>query len=73
MPVLVASMPAVDPSDQQAARSIEKSLRDARIRRSAELIEAAQTDSRVLLEHVRAEWSKTRRSKLDREERLNKA
>ncbi|QRV77128.1 hypothetical protein RhiJN_05143 [Ceratobasidium sp. AG-Ba] len=85
-------MPAADLADQQAARLIEKSLRDAvsrqerppielkwfealpkRVRRSAALFETAQTDSRVLLEHVRAEWSKTRQSELNREERLNKA
>ncbi|QRW07792.1 hypothetical protein RhiLY_06791 [Ceratobasidium sp. AG-Ba] len=65
-------MPTADPSDQQAARSIKKSLRDTvsrqerppieltwfealpkRVRHSAKLIEAAQTDSRVLLEHPR--------------------
>ncbi|QRV74479.1 hypothetical protein RhiJN_02493 [Ceratobasidium sp. AG-Ba] len=44
-----------------------------RVRQSAELIKAAQVDSRVLLEHVRSKWSKTRRSELEREERLNKA
>ncbi|QRW08915.1 hypothetical protein RhiLY_07914 [Ceratobasidium sp. AG-Ba] len=85
-------MPTADPSDQQAARSIEKSLRDAvsrqeqppieltwfealpkRVRRSAKLIEAAQTDSRVLLEHVRLQWSKTRQIELERKERLNRA
>ncbi|QRV79957.1 hypothetical protein RhiJN_07972 [Ceratobasidium sp. AG-Ba] len=92
IPVLAAFMPAADPGNQQAARSIEKSLRDAvfrqerppieltwfealpkRVRRSAALIEAAQADSQVLLEHVQAEWSKTRQSELEREERLKKA
>ncbi|KAG8769591.1 hypothetical protein FRC12_004873 [Ceratobasidium sp. 428] len=67
-------MPANDPADQQAARAIESSLREAvnrlerppvelewymalpkRIRRSAQLIEVAQTESRVLLEHVRSD------------------
>ncbi|QRW03552.1 hypothetical protein RhiLY_02551 [Ceratobasidium sp. AG-Ba] len=85
-------MPATDSADQQAARAIEKSLRDLvnrlerppielewflalpkRVRRSAELIEAAQTESRVLLDHVRSEWLKTRRIELEREDRLKKA
>ncbi|QRV77131.1 hypothetical protein RhiJN_05146 [Ceratobasidium sp. AG-Ba] len=44
-----------------------------RVRRSAQLIEAAKTDSRVLLKHVRSKWSKTRRIELEREERLRKA
>ncbi|QRW10307.1 hypothetical protein RhiLY_09306 [Ceratobasidium sp. AG-Ba] len=85
-------MPTTDSTDQQAARTIEKTLRDAvdrkerppielqwftalpkRVRRSAELIEAAQTESRVLLDHVRSEWLKTRRIELEREDRLKKA
>ncbi|KAG8683432.1 hypothetical protein FRC09_016082 [Ceratobasidium sp. 395] len=82
-------MPANDPADQQAARIIESSLREAverferppielewflampkRIRRSAQLIEDAQAECRVLLEHVRSEWARTRRIEREREERL---
>ncbi|KAG8732878.1 hypothetical protein FRC12_019050 [Ceratobasidium sp. 428] len=85
-------MPANDPADQQAARALESSLREAvnrleqppvelewlmalpkRIRRSAQLIEAAQTESRVLLEHVRTEWTRARRIEQEREERLARA
>ncbi|KAG9077573.1 hypothetical protein FS749_010528 [Ceratobasidium sp. UAMH 11750] len=44
-----------------------------RIRRSARLIEAAQNESRVLLEHIRAEWTKSRRAEREHEERLNRA
>ncbi|QRV79764.1 hypothetical protein RhiJN_07779 [Ceratobasidium sp. AG-Ba] len=44
-----------------------------RIRRSAQLIEAAQAESRVLLEHVRAEWNRFRRLEQDCEARLSKA
>ncbi|QRW07725.1 hypothetical protein RhiLY_06724 [Ceratobasidium sp. AG-Ba] len=85
-------MPTTDSTDQQAARTIEKTLRDAvdrkerppielqwftalpkRVRRSAELIEAAQTECRVLLSHVRSEWSKMRQIELEREDRVRKA
>ncbi|KAG9127561.1 hypothetical protein FRC07_012306 [Ceratobasidium sp. 392] len=70
-------MPAEDPSDQQAARTIEFALREAvtrpkrlpielewfaalpkRIRRSGRLLEAALAKSHVLLDHVRAAWTK---------------
>ncbi|KAG8723530.1 hypothetical protein FRC09_002957 [Ceratobasidium sp. 395] len=82
-------MPANDSADQQAARLIESSLREAverlerppielewflampkRIRRSAQLIEDAQAECRVLLEHVRAEWTRARKIEKEREERL---
>ncbi|KAG8697757.1 hypothetical protein FRC09_007655 [Ceratobasidium sp. 395] len=85
-------MPANDPADQQAARSLELTLREAvtrldrpaielewfmalpkRVRRSAQLIEAAQTESRVLLEYIRSEWTRTRRIEQEREERLEQA
>ncbi|QRV83169.1 hypothetical protein RhiJN_11185 [Ceratobasidium sp. AG-Ba] len=85
-------MPAANPADQQAARAIKSSLRDAvnrleqppielkwflalpkRVQRSAQLIEAAQSDSRVLLEHVRTEWIQTRRIEQERNERLAQA
>ncbi|KAG8716070.1 hypothetical protein FRC09_016072 [Ceratobasidium sp. 395] len=82
-------MPADDPADQNAARVIESSLRDAvnrlerppvelewfltlpkRVRRSAQLIRAAQTECQVLLEHVRSEWTRARDIQRQREERL---
>ncbi|QRV96741.1 hypothetical protein RhiJN_24759 [Ceratobasidium sp. AG-Ba] len=85
-------MPAADLSDQQAARTIECSIRNAvdrlerppvelqwflalpkRVRRSAQLIETAQAESRVLLEHVRAEWTRTQRAEQERLEPLAKA
>ncbi|QRV73678.1 hypothetical protein RhiJN_01692 [Ceratobasidium sp. AG-Ba] len=73
-------MPATDPPNQQAARSIKMALRDAwfmalpkRIQRSAQLIETAQLESRVLLKHVRAEWSRSQKLEQDREARLAKA
>ncbi|QRW07203.1 Retrotransposable element Tf2 protein [Ceratobasidium sp. AG-Ba] len=44
-----------------------------RIRRSAQLIEAAQTESWVLLEHVRSEWNRIRCRQKEQEERLAKA
>ncbi|QRV96411.1 hypothetical protein RhiJN_24429 [Ceratobasidium sp. AG-Ba] len=85
-------MPAHDPADQQAARTIKSSLRDAvtraerppielewfmalpkRVRRSASLIQAAQSDSKVLLDHVQSKWSKARRVEQERAERLNQA
>ncbi|QRV85426.1 hypothetical protein RhiJN_27507 [Ceratobasidium sp. AG-Ba] len=43
-----------------------------RIRRSAQLIETAQLESRVLLDHVRAEWSRSQKLEQDREARLAK-
>ncbi|QRV73613.1 hypothetical protein RhiJN_01627 [Ceratobasidium sp. AG-Ba] len=85
-------MLATDPADQQAARAIESSLRDAvnrlqrppielewfmaqpkRVRRSAKLLEAAQADAKVLLDHVRAEWDQARQIERSRKERLEKA
>ncbi|CCO34238.1 hypothetical protein BN14_08332 [Rhizoctonia solani AG-1 IB] len=85
-------MPAADPEDQQAARAIESTLRDAvkraeqppvelewfmalpkRIRRSAQLIKAAQVESGVLLEHVRTEWNRSRKIEQDREDQLARA
>ncbi|KAG8694623.1 hypothetical protein FRC09_009728 [Ceratobasidium sp. 395] len=85
-------MPANDSADQQAARIIESSLRQAverlerppielewflalpkRTRRSAQLIEDAQAECRVLLEHVRAEWTRARKIEREREERLAQA
>ncbi|KAG8714246.1 hypothetical protein FRC08_012171 [Ceratobasidium sp. 394] len=85
-------MPAANPADQQAARAIEASLREAvtrcerpkveldwllalpkRIRRSGKLLEAAQMEARVLLDHVRAAWAKTAAADREREERLTRA
>ncbi|QRW07819.1 hypothetical protein RhiLY_06818 [Ceratobasidium sp. AG-Ba] len=85
-------MPATDATDQQAARAIEASLRDAvrrlerppvklewfaalpkRVRRSAQLIEAAIVEARILLDHIRAQWTSARRAEQEREERLVKA
>ncbi|KAG8749969.1 hypothetical protein FRC12_013131 [Ceratobasidium sp. 428] len=85
-------MPADDPADQNAARVIESSLREAvnrferppvelewflalpkRVRCSAQLIRAAQTECQVLLEHVRSEWIRAREIEREREERLARA
>ncbi|QRV78757.1 hypothetical protein RhiJN_06772 [Ceratobasidium sp. AG-Ba] len=44
-----------------------------RVRRSAQLIETAQIESRVLLEHVRAEWNRSRKLEQEREAQLAKA
>ncbi|KAG8682005.1 hypothetical protein FRC08_015254 [Ceratobasidium sp. 394] len=85
-------MSAADPADQQAARAIEASLREAvtrrerpkveldwllalpkRIRRSGKLLEAAQMEARVLLDHVRMAWAKTLEVEREREERLTRA
>ncbi|KAG9125852.1 hypothetical protein FRC07_005944 [Ceratobasidium sp. 392] len=44
-----------------------------RIRRSGQLLTAAQAEAKVLLEHVRASWSQTRRSEQEREEQLVRA
>ncbi|KAG9126001.1 hypothetical protein FRC07_005273 [Ceratobasidium sp. 392] len=85
-------MPAADPDDQLAARTLEAELRGAvarrerppieldwlsalpkRIRRSARLLEAAQAESRVLLDHVRANWNRARQAEKEREERLARA
>jgi hypothetical protein len=82
-------MPAADPEDQQAARAIEASLREAvkqlerppieldwfmalpkRVRRSGKLLEAAQVEARVLLEHGRHTWAKERKAEVAREARL---
>ncbi|KAG8700102.1 hypothetical protein FRC09_006174 [Ceratobasidium sp. 395] len=41
-----------------------------RVRRSAQLIRAAQTECQVLLEHVRSEWTRARNIERQREERL---
>ncbi|KAG9124065.1 hypothetical protein FRC07_012986 [Ceratobasidium sp. 392] len=85
-------MPAADPDDQLAARTLEAELRDAvvrrerpqieldwfvalpkRIRRSARLLEAAQAEAKVLLDHVRAAWDRLQRVEREREERLGQA
>ncbi|KAG8792734.1 hypothetical protein FRC12_005027 [Ceratobasidium sp. 428] len=44
-----------------------------RIRRSGQLLETAQAESRVLLEYVRADWVRTQQAERDREERLERA
>ncbi|QRV99485.1 hypothetical protein RhiJN_27504 [Ceratobasidium sp. AG-Ba] len=85
-------MPATGPVNQQAARAIELSLRDAvkqlerppvelewfaalpkRVRRSAQLIEVALGEAKVLLDHIRGEWTRTRRIEQERDDRLAKA
>ncbi|KAG9121023.1 hypothetical protein FRC07_003193 [Ceratobasidium sp. 392] len=85
-------MPAADPDDQLAARTLEAELRNAvarrerpqievdwfvalpkRIRRSARLLEAAQAEAKVLLDHVRAAWDRLERVEREREERLERA
>ncbi|QRV91931.1 hypothetical protein RhiJN_19949 [Ceratobasidium sp. AG-Ba] len=85
-------MPAIDPADQQAARSIESALRDAvnrrerppvelewfsalpkRIRRSGQLLETALSEAHVLLDHLRAAWTKAQAVERDRMERLARA
>ncbi|QRV81054.1 hypothetical protein RhiJN_09069 [Ceratobasidium sp. AG-Ba] len=85
-------MPAADSTDQQAARAIEASLRDAvnrlerppvelewfaalpkRVRRSGQLVEAAFVEAKVLLDHIRADWTRARRIEQEREDRLAKA
>ncbi|KAG8705286.1 hypothetical protein FRC09_003045 [Ceratobasidium sp. 395] len=44
-----------------------------RVRRSGKLLETAQAESRVLLEHVRADWTRSRQADREREERLERA
>ncbi|QRW00968.1 hypothetical protein RhiJN_28986 [Ceratobasidium sp. AG-Ba] len=44
-----------------------------RVRRSLQLIEGAQTDAKVLLEHIRSEWTRTRQIELERGNRLAQA
>ncbi|KAG8703526.1 hypothetical protein FRC11_010658 [Ceratobasidium sp. 423] len=63
-------MPAADPADQQAARAFEAELRAARIRRSGRLLEAAQLEAQVLLDHARDSWAKERKREATREARL---
>ncbi|KAG9127274.1 hypothetical protein FRC07_015086 [Ceratobasidium sp. 392] len=82
-------MPATDPADQQAARTIENAIREAvdrcerppielkwlwalpkRIRRSARLLEAAQSKLQVLLEHIRADWTRVQVAEREQEARL---
>ncbi|KAG9116804.1 hypothetical protein FRC07_007448, partial [Ceratobasidium sp. 392] len=82
-------MPATDPADQQAERTIENAIREAvdrcerppielkwlwalpkRIRRSARLLEAAQSESQVLLKHIWADWTRVQVAEREREARL---
>ncbi|QRW14236.1 hypothetical protein RhiLY_13235 [Ceratobasidium sp. AG-Ba] len=91
-PAPVAAMPATDLTDQQAARAIESSLREAvhqlkrppvelkwfaslpkRVRRSGQLIEAALVEAKVLLDHIRADWTQAQQIEQEREDRLAKA
>ncbi|QRV96461.1 hypothetical protein RhiJN_24479 [Ceratobasidium sp. AG-Ba] len=44
-----------------------------RIRRSAQLIEVAQGESRVLLEHIRSDWTRARQTEKEGQERLERA
>ncbi|KAG8683453.1 hypothetical protein FRC08_014276 [Ceratobasidium sp. 394] len=44
-----------------------------RIRRSGKLLEAAQAEARVLLEHVRSAWTRATNAECEREERLARA
>ncbi|KAG9073644.1 hypothetical protein FS749_014838 [Ceratobasidium sp. UAMH 11750] len=44
-----------------------------RVRRSARLLKVAEADARVLLEHVRADWVKTRQAEREQAERLARA
>ncbi|KAG8713697.1 hypothetical protein FRC09_018437 [Ceratobasidium sp. 395] len=74
-------MPATDPADQSAAREIESSLRAAVQRceqppiklACGKLLETAQAESRVLLEHIRADWAQTQQADCECEERLTRA
>ncbi|QRV79278.1 hypothetical protein RhiJN_07293 [Ceratobasidium sp. AG-Ba] len=44
-----------------------------RVRRSGQLIEAALVEAKVLLNHIRADWTRARRTEQEPEERLVKA
>ncbi|QRV73600.1 hypothetical protein RhiJN_01614 [Ceratobasidium sp. AG-Ba] len=43
-----------------------------RVRRSGKLIQVALVEAKVLLDHVRAEWTRARKNKQEREEQLAK-
>ncbi|KAG8699934.1 hypothetical protein FRC09_006278 [Ceratobasidium sp. 395] len=44
-----------------------------RVRRSGKLLETAQAESRVLLEHIQVDWARTRQADREREEQLARA